>query len=69
MVRRPGTDVTVVTYGSLVGTAVGAAEEAQRQRGWSLEVIDLRSLVPGRRTIARPIGGSGREASTTPRPW
>jgi pyruvate dehydrogenase E1 component beta subunit len=45
-VRRPGTDVTVVTYGSPVGTALSAAEEAERQRGWSLEVIDLRSLVP-----------------------
>jgi pyruvate dehydrogenase E1 component beta subunit len=61
MVRRPGTDVTVVTYGSLVGTAVGAAEEAQRQRGWSLEVIDLRSLVPlDFDTVAASIHRTGR---------
>ncbi|WP_084252613.1 alpha-ketoacid dehydrogenase subunit beta, partial [Mycobacterium avium] len=61
MVRRAGTDVTVVTYGSLVGTAVGAAEEAQRQRGWSLEVIDLRSLVPlDFDTIATSIHRTGR---------
>lgn len=61
MVRRPGTDVTVVTYGSLVSTAVAAAEEAQRQRGWSLEVIDLRSLVPlDFDTVAASIHRSGR---------
>lgn len=61
MVRRQGTDVTVVTYGSLVGTAVVAAEEAQRQRGWSLEVIDLRSLVPlDFDTVAASIHRTGR---------
>ena len=61
MVRRPGTDVTVVTYGSLVSTAVGTAEEAQRQRGWSLEVIDLRSLVPlDFDTVAASIHRTGR---------
>jgi pyruvate dehydrogenase E1 component beta subunit len=45
-VRRSGTDVTVVTYGGLVGTALSAAEIGAQQHGWSLEVIDLRSLVP-----------------------
>lgn len=61
MVRRPGTDVTVVTYGSLVGTALSAAEDAAQQRGWSLEVIDLRSLVPlDFDTIAASIRRTGR---------
>ncbi|MCV7198590.1 3-methyl-2-oxobutanoate dehydrogenase subunit beta [Mycobacterium angelicum] len=61
MVRRPGTDVTVVTYGSLVGTAVSTAEEAQRQRDWSMEVIDLRSLVPlDFDTVAASIRRTGR---------
>lgn len=61
MVRRPGTDVTVVTYGSLVGTAVNTAEDAQRERGWSLEVIDLRSLVPlDFDTVASSIHRTGR---------
>src|ERR1700722_9718468 len=45
-VRRPGRDVTVVTYGGMVGTALEAAELAARERGWDLEVVDLRSLVP-----------------------
>jgi 2-oxoisovalerate dehydrogenase E1 component beta subunit len=61
MVRHPGTDVTVVTYGSLVSTAVDTAEEAQRQRGWSLEGIDLRSLVPlDFDTVASSIHRTGR---------
>jgi len=61
MVCRPGTDVTVVTYGSLVGTAVSTAEEAQQQRGWSIEVIDLRSLVPlDFDTVAASIRRTGR---------
>lgn len=61
MVRRPGTDVTVITYGSLVSTALAAAEGAERQRGWSLEVIDLRSLAPlDFETIAASIRRTGR---------
>jgi 2-oxoisovalerate dehydrogenase E1 component beta subunit len=61
MVRRPGTDVTIVTYGSPVGTALCAAEEAERQRGWSLEIIDLRSLVPlDFDTVAASIHRTGR---------
>ncbi|MCV7380509.1 alpha-ketoacid dehydrogenase subunit beta [Mycobacterium alsense] len=61
MVRRPGRDVTVVTYGSLVNTAVATAEDAQRQRHWSLEVIDLRSLAPlDFETVAASIHRTGR---------
>src|SRR5262249_19210746 len=61
MVRRPGTDVTVVTYGGLVSTALSTAEEAELQRGWSLEVVDLRSLVPlDFDTIAASIRRTGR---------
>lgn len=60
-VRRPGTDVTVLTYGALVGTALSAAEIADRQHGWSLEVIDLRSLVPlDFDTVAASIRRTGR---------
>jgi pyruvate dehydrogenase E1 component beta subunit len=45
-VRRAGDDVTVVTYGGLVDTALQAAELAASRDGWSLEIVDLRSLVP-----------------------
>jgi pyruvate dehydrogenase E1 component beta subunit len=45
VVRRPGDTATVVAYGPTVALALEAADEA-RARGWSLEVIDLRSLNP-----------------------
>ncbi len=41
----PGADVTLVTYGPLVATAVDAAAAASDD-GLSIEVIDLRSLSP-----------------------
>ncbi|MBO9625829.1 MAG: alpha-ketoacid dehydrogenase subunit beta [Microbacterium sp.] len=44
-VARSGTDVTLLTYGAMVGTALQAAEAAADE-GISLEVIDLRSLSP-----------------------
>jgi pyruvate dehydrogenase E1 component beta subunit len=60
-VRRAGTDVTVLTYGGLVGTALSAAEMAVQQHDWSLEVIDLRSLVPlDFDTVAASIRRTGR---------
>ncbi len=45
IVRREGKDVTLLTYGAMVWTALRAAEELARS-GVSLEVVDLRSLVP-----------------------
>lgn len=57
VVRRPGTDVTVITYGGLVGTALNAAEIA----GASLEVVDLRSLNPlDIDTVAASVRRTGR---------
>lgn len=43
IVRRPGRDVTVLTYGPMVHVALAAAEQL---RGIDLEVVDLRSLAP-----------------------
>jgi 2-oxoisovalerate dehydrogenase E1 component beta subunit len=42
-VAREGTDLTVVSYGAMVGIALEATEDLD---GASVEVIDLRSLVP-----------------------
>jgi 2-oxoisovalerate dehydrogenase E1 component len=43
---RPGTDMTLVTYGALVPRALQAAQTAERQHGIKVEVIDLRTLNP-----------------------
>ena len=45
VVRRSGTDVTVIAYGPTVGVALEAASAAS-EHGWSVEVVDLRSLSP-----------------------
>lgn len=44
-VKRPGTDVTVVTWGWQVPEALAAAE-ALAAEGTDVEVVDLRTLVP-----------------------
>jgi 2-oxoisovalerate dehydrogenase E1 component len=43
---RPGTQLTIVTYGAVVPRALQAAELAQREHGVDVEVIDLRTLNP-----------------------
>ncbi|QFG69801.1 alpha-ketoacid dehydrogenase subunit beta [Ornithinimicrobium pratense] len=45
-VRREGADVTLITYGPQVPTALKAAEVAAAEEDWDVEVIDLRTLVP-----------------------
>jgi pyruvate dehydrogenase E1 component beta subunit len=44
-VRRPGTDVTLVTYGGTLPLTLDAAAQLA-ERGVSAEVIDLRTLRP-----------------------
>jgi len=44
-IRRPGTDVTLVAYGPRVPVALDAAVAADDE-GWSVEVVDLRTIVP-----------------------
>jgi len=42
---REGKDLTIITYGALVQRSIVAAKQAE-QDGTSVEIIDLRSLVP-----------------------
>jgi pyruvate dehydrogenase E1 component beta subunit len=44
-VKRPGTDVTIVSFNKMMKVALGAAEELQKE-GVSAEVIDLRTIRP-----------------------
>ena len=45
-VVREGKDVTVVTYGAMVQTAMKAADEWAKAKGIQAEVIDLRTVSP-----------------------
>ncbi|NJC72543.1 alpha-ketoacid dehydrogenase subunit beta [Planosporangium thailandense] len=60
VVRRPGRDATLVTYGAAVPVALEAAEAA-RDEGWDLEVIDLRTIVPfDDETVTASVRRTGR---------
>jgi 2-oxoisovalerate dehydrogenase E1 component len=43
---RPGTQLTLITYGALVPRALQAAQQAERLHGIDVEILDLRTLSP-----------------------
>jgi 2-oxoisovalerate dehydrogenase E1 component len=45
-IRRAGDELTIVTYGATVEKSLQAAARLEEETGTSVEVIDLRSLVP-----------------------
>lgn len=45
-VRRSGSELTIITYGNTTHLSLNAAERLQKEHGRSVEVIDLRSLIP-----------------------
>ncbi|MCC7053492.1 MAG: alpha-ketoacid dehydrogenase subunit beta [Gemmatimonadaceae bacterium] len=45
-VAREGTDVSIITYAATVWKALEAAAQLEREDGISVEVIDLRTLLP-----------------------
>ncbi len=60
VVRRAGTDATLISYGGTVATALDAADAAVEE-GWDLEVIDLRTLSPfDDDTVAHSVRRTGR---------
>jgi pyruvate/2-oxoglutarate/acetoin dehydrogenase E1 component len=57
---RPGDDLTILSYGAMVWTALSAAEKLELE-GISAEVIDLRTLVPlDEEAIGRSIARTNR---------
>ncbi|MBX9244827.1 alpha-ketoacid dehydrogenase subunit beta [Actinotalea ferrariae] len=60
VVRREGTDATLIAYGPAVPVALAAAEQAQRE-GRSLAVVDVRSIVPfDDATVTAAVRATGR---------
>jgi 2-oxoisovalerate dehydrogenase E1 component beta subunit len=45
-IHRDGADLTIVTYAAMVHTSLEAAERLEREDGLSVEVLDLRTLLP-----------------------
>lgn len=45
-IRRKGDDLTIITYGNTTHFCLSAAEKLAKEENASIEVIDLRSLIP-----------------------
>ena len=45
-IRREGTDLSIITYGNATHFCLHAAERLEKEGGWKVEVIDIRSLIP-----------------------
>jgi 2-oxoisovalerate dehydrogenase E1 component len=60
-VALPGSDVTVVTYGATVERSLQAAQRVADQAGASVEVLDLRSILPwDKELVAESVTRTGR---------
>lgn len=45
-IRREGHDLSIITYGNTTHLCLSAAERLAKENNWSVEVIDIRSLIP-----------------------
>jgi 2-oxoisovalerate dehydrogenase E1 component beta subunit len=60
IVRRTGTDATIVTFGAMVHTALEAAKQLEHQ-GVSVEIVDLRTLAPiDKNTVLESVARTNR---------
>lgn len=60
-IRRAGDDLTIITYGNTTHLCLQAAERLQREEFGSVEVIDIRSLIPlDTETIFESVKKSGK---------
>lgn len=58
--KREGEDITIVTYGAMVEKAIRASKEMEKN-GISIEVIDLRTIVPlDKETIFKSVKKTGK---------
>jgi pyruvate/2-oxoglutarate/acetoin dehydrogenase E1 component len=68
-IKRAGNDATIVTYGRTVPDSIAAAE-ALTHEGYSVEVLDLRSLVPlDTEAILESVGRTKRALVVHAAPW
>ena len=60
-IRREGKDLSVFTYGNTTHMCLQAAEKLSLESGLSIEVVDLRSLIPlDRETILNSVKKTGK---------
>lgn len=60
-IRRDGSDITIITYGNTTHLCLDAAERLAKDGNYSVEVIDLRSLIPlDKETIAESVKKTGK---------
>ncbi|MBO8140559.1 MAG: alpha-ketoacid dehydrogenase subunit beta [Firmicutes bacterium] len=60
-VKRPGRDLTVLTYGYTVHLCLEAARRLSEEDGIEAEIIDLRTLLPlDRKTVLESVRKTGR---------
>ncbi len=45
-IRKEGTDLSIITYGNTTHMCIEAAEKLEKENNVSIEVLDLRSLIP-----------------------
>jgi 2-oxoisovalerate dehydrogenase E1 component beta subunit len=60
-VIQEGNDLSIFAWGAMLRVAMNAAKQIEQEKGWSCEVIDLRSLYPlDRDTIIQSVQKTGR---------
>ena len=61
-IRKNGADITIITYGNTTHMCVNAADKLEKEhQGATIEVIDLRSLIPlDKETILKSVQKTGK---------
>src|SRR5690606_25599624 len=60
-VVQEGTDLTVIAWGAMLHLAQKVVQDVQAETGWSIELIDLRTISPvDRETIIHSVQKTGR---------